>query len=146
MLRIHLALLIAAVAGPASAQIAPDKLQWGPAPAMFPKGGTMAVLSGNPEKPGFSTVRMRMPAGFTIPAHWHPMTEYVTVLSGEVHFGMGDKLDKAKGTKLGAGGFFQADAKMTHFVWTDGPAEVQVSAEGPLQMTYVNPADDPRNR
>ena len=41
-----------------------------------------------------------MPAGYKIPAHWHPTDEQVTVLSGTLALGMGDKLDKTKGQTL----------------------------------------------
>ncbi|MER8437998.1 cupin domain-containing protein [Mesorhizobium sp. M1312] len=46
-----------------------------------------------------------MPAGYKIAAHNHPTSEYLTVLSGNFHIGMGDKFDEAKGTELPAGGF-----------------------------------------
>lgn len=37
------------------------------------------------------------------PAHNHPTTEYVTVISGNFHLGMGDKLDEKSGVELTAG-------------------------------------------
>jgi hypothetical protein len=33
-----------------------------------------------------------------------------------------------------------------HYAWTTGETIVQVHAIGPWGLTYVNPADDPRNR
>ena len=36
--------------------------------------------------------------------HNHPTAEYVTVISGKFHIGMGDKLDEKKGVELRAGG------------------------------------------
>ncbi len=35
---------------------------------------------------------------------------------------------------------------MNHFAFSTGGAVVQVSAEGPFALTYVNPADDPTKR
>ena len=32
-----------------------------------------------------------------------------------------------------------------HFAWATEETVVQVHGEGPFQITYVNPADDPRN-
>ena len=58
---------------------------------------------------------------------------------------MGDKLDKSKGITLHAGGFAAAPAGMNHFAWAVTDAVVQVHAEGPFALTYVNPADDPSN-
>jgi quercetin dioxygenase-like cupin family protein len=134
-------LAISAVA--ATAQINPEAIKWGPAPAVFPKGAKFAVLSGDPGKPGTFVVRIKMPAGYKIAAHHHPTDEYVTVISGDLHLGMGDKLDKAKSKALTAGGFAVAPKGMNHYAWTKGGAIVQVSAEGPFAIIYVNPADDP---
>ena len=50
-------------------------------------------------------VRLKMPAGYKIPAHSHPTYEAVTVLSGDFNAGMGDKLDEAKAEKLKASSF-----------------------------------------
>jgi quercetin dioxygenase-like cupin family protein len=142
-------LLLAACFGFAAfsvhAQINSDDLKWGSAPAVFPKGAQMTVLSGDPGKAGLFTVRLKMPAGYAIQAHHHPTTEYVTVVSGDFALGMGDKLDKAKGMTLHAGGFAAAPAGMNHFAWAVTDAVVQVHAEGPFALTYVNPTDDPSN-
>ena len=130
----------------ATAQVNAGDLKWGPAPAVFPAGAQMAVLSGDPTKAGVFVIRLKMPAGYKIPAHNHPTDEYVTVVSGELSLGMGDKLDPAESAKLGPGGFAVAGAKMNHFAFSTGGAVVQVSAEGPFALTYVNPADDPTKR
>jgi len=118
-------------------------LHWGPAPAVFPKGAEMAVLSGDPSKHDIYVVRLKMPANYTIAAHWHPTSEYVTVISGSFHIGMGDKLDEKNGIELGAGGFGVAPAHMNHYAWTTEDSIVQVHGQGPFALTYVNPADDP---
>jgi quercetin dioxygenase-like cupin family protein len=130
----------------AAAQVNPEDLKWGAAPTVFPAGAQMAVLSGDPGKPGVFVIRLKMPAGYKIPAHQHPADEYVTVVSGDLSLGMGDKLDPAKSTKLEPGGFAMAGAKMNHYAFSDGGAVVQVSTEGPFALTYVNPADDPTRR
>ena len=137
------ACLAALAAFSAHAQMNTDSLKWGPAPAVFPKGAEMAVLSGDPGKTGLFTVRLKMPAGYAIAAHHHPTTEYVTIISGDLGLGMGDQLDKAKGMVLHTGGFAEAPAGMNHFAWAETDAVVQVHAEGPFALTYVNPADDP---
>jgi hypothetical protein len=41
--------------------------------------------------------------------------EYVTVISGKFHIGMGEKLDEKKGVELRAGGFGAAPAHMNHY-------------------------------
>lgn len=123
-----------------------SQLKWGPAPDAFPKGARFAVLSGDPSKDDQYVVRVRLPAGYTVAAHNHPTAEMVTVLSGRFHIGMGDKLDEKKGMMLTAGGFAEAPAKMNHYAWTSAPTVIQIHGQGPFAITYVNPADDPRNK
>jgi len=120
-----------------------DSIKWGPAPAVLPAGANLAVMAGDPSKDGSFVLRLKMPAGYKIAAHNHPTSEYITVLSGNFHIGMGDKLDEAKGTELTAGGFGVAPAGMNHFAWATSDTIVQVHGEGPFVITYVNPADDP---
>ena len=122
-----------------------SQLQWAAAPAL-PEGAQIAVLSGDPSKDGLYVVRVMMPAGYKVPAHNHPTTEMLTVISGDFHLGMGDKLDEEKGTLLTAGGFAEAPAKMNHFAWATTPTVVQIHGQGPFAITYVNPADDPRTK
>ena len=124
--------------------LTPGDIKWGDAPAIFPKGAKMAVLYGDPSKAGeLFIVRLKVPAGYKIPAHWHPTDENVTVISGTFNMGMGDKLDAAKSKAFPAGSFVVAPAKVNHFAFAKGAAIVEVSAMGPFAMTYVNPADDP---
>src|SRR5215510_435734 len=109
--------LTLAVAAPTLAQSAhlvvpADKVQWGPAPPILPAGAQIAVLEGNPAEKGPVVMRLKFPAGYNIPAHWHSMTERITVLSGAFHVGMGDKLDRQKTQTLEPGGFLSLPAKM----------------------------------
>lgn len=121
-------------------------LQWGPVPAFLPTGAEITVLDGDPSQAVRITLRLRMPAGYEIPAHWHPTQEDVTVLSGSLNVGMGDVLDKAASTALTPGGFVALPAEMNHYVWTDEETVVQVHMNGPFEITYVDPATDPRNQ
>jgi uncharacterized RmlC-like cupin family protein len=121
-------------------------VKWGPAPSVFPAGAQIAVISGDPFKEGLYVVRLKMPADYKIPAHNHPTSEYVTVLSGDFHIGMGDKLDAQKGQLLRAGGFAEAPAKMNHYAWSTSETVVQVHGQGPFAITYVDPADDPSKK
>jgi quercetin dioxygenase-like cupin family protein len=122
-----------------------NEVKWGPAPPVLPAGAKMAVLSGDPAGTGLVTIRLKMPAGYKIPPHWHPTDEHVTVISGSLALGMGDVLDEKQSKTLKAGGYGVAQAKMHHFAWTKTGAVVQVHMMGPFKITYVNPADDPSN-
>lgn len=121
-------------------------LKWAAAPPIFATGAQMSVVSGDPSKAGLYVIRLKMPAKYTIAAHHHPTAEYVTVISGNFHLGMGDKLDKAKGIELRSDGFAEAPPQMNHYAWTTTPTIVQVHGEGPFALTYVNPADDPSKK
>jgi hypothetical protein len=119
-------------------------VQWGAAPPILPKGAELAVLEGNPSEKGPVTMRLRFPANYEIPAHWHSTTERITVLSGSFHVGMGDKLDRAASQTLTAGGYLSLPSKMHHFAWTSAPTVVQINlVEGPFDLVYVDPADNP---
>jgi hypothetical protein len=125
----------------------PSEVKWGPAPPVVPKGAQAAVLNGDPFKDGSSyTLRLKMPDGYRIGPHWHPTDENVTVLSGTLGAGMGDKFDPAAGKFLKPGGFVCMPKEMHHYAWAKGPTIIQVHGIGPFAFTYVNPADDPRNQ
>jgi uncharacterized RmlC-like cupin family protein len=92
------------------------------------------------------TVRLRFPANYKIPAHWHPAVERVTVLSGTFHMGVGDKLDPQNATPLIPGSIAIIQPKTNHFAWTKEETVVQLNGVGPWGITYVNPKDDPRTK
>ena len=121
-------------------------VKWGPAPGALPKGGQLAVLSGDPGKSGTFVVLLKMPAGYKIAAHKHPHTERITVISGQFHFGTGDKPDVKQANKLGPGGFVELPANTNHYAFTKVATVIQISGEGPFGIEYTNPADDPSKK
>ncbi len=122
----------------------PDALAWTDGPASLPPGAKLAVLEGDPTKPGPFVFRVKVPDGYRIPPHTHPKPERVTVIAGTFHIGMGDTFDAAKGKGMPAGSYGTWPAGMRHFVWVKGETVVQFHGDGPWTITYVNPADDPR--
>jgi quercetin dioxygenase-like cupin family protein len=122
------------------------KLTWGPAPTAFPAGAKMAVVSGDPGKAEEFTVDLSLPNDYRIPPHFHPTDESVTVKKGTFLVGMGDTLDLAKTNAMKAGATGTIPAGHHHYAATKGAAVVEVTAMGPFAMTYVNAADDPRNK
>ena len=144
-LALGLTFTIATAAAQSTHTLVPaDKVQWGPAPPVLPAGAQISVLEGNPSEKGAVTLRLKFPANYNIPAHWHSMTERLTVLSGTFHVGMGDKLDRHASQTLEPGGFVSLPASMRHFAWTTAPTVVQINLEGPFDIVYVNPADNPQ--
>lgn len=73
-------------------------------------------------------------------------TEVLTVLEGEIGHGVGETLDRENGEILQAGDSFVLPADHAHYLWTNGEETiVQLIATGPWDITYTDPADDPRN-
>ena len=135
----------AAPKAPAATHVmaSPSTLTWGDAPPSLPPGAKMALVSGDPTKPVPFVLRAQLPAGYKIAPHWHPTDEHVTVISGTVALGMGEKFDEAALKDTPTGGYFVAPAEMRHFFMSRTAATIQVHGVGPFAVNYVNPADDP---
>jgi anti-sigma factor ChrR (cupin superfamily) len=125
--------------------VMPADLEWADAMAI-PPGAKVAVIEGQPSEAGPFIVRVKLPANYKLPAHWHPAIEHVTVISGTFNIGTGDKLDIEKTKAVTPGGVAFVQPKTNHFVWTSEETVVQVHGVGPTAINYVNPADDPRKK
>jgi hypothetical protein len=125
----------------------PDAIQYGPAPSFVAPGAQLAVLEGNPmASSGDYTLRLKMPDGFRIAPHWHPKRENVTVISGTLKVGMGDRFDESAMLAFPAGSFAYLDPDMHHYVMANGEVVVQVHGVAPVQFNYVNSEDDPSRK
>ena len=89
------ALLAAAFAWTAAAQTAgadapvartanDAALAWGACPDFMPPGCALSVLRGDPAKPN-ADVFFKVPAGATLPVHWHTSAERMVLVAGELH-------------------------------------------------------------
>ena len=124
----------------------PDQITWGPAPAVLPVAAKLSVLEGDPTKSAAFTMRLLMPDGYQIPPHFHPATEHVTVISGALMVGMGEKFDESQMKTLPAGAFGLIPARMHHYAKAKGETVLQLHGIGPWRLIYVNKADDPRKK
>lgn len=147
------ALALSAAANPqasgnqsAHVMVTPGDLNWTNGPPSLAAGSKAAVIEGDPKNPGLFTMRLKLPAGYRIPPHWHPADEHVTVISGTFNMGMGDKFDASKGNALPVGSFAVMPAKTNHFAFTKEETVIQLHGMGPWGITYVNPAEDPRKK
>ena len=120
------------------------EIQWVDGPPSLQKGAQMVVLEGDPAQEGMFTMRLRFPDGFDVKPHWHTQIEHVTVISGTLHFGMGEKFERANTRPMPAGSFGFWPIGMRHFAYTEGETVLQLHGKGPWTITYVNSADDPR--
>ena len=126
--------------------VPPQEIKWGPAPAVLPAGAEAAVLFGDPSKEGLFVLRLKLPAGYRVAPHTHPVDEVITVISGTFRMGMGQSADQRKAQALPAGSFFALPPGVAHYVSTNEETVVQISTVGPWGLTYINPTDDPRQK
>jgi len=152
MLQYALAMSVSVlICGAVSAQemgspISAGAMKWAPAPPFIPKGMQVTVLAGNPEKEGPFTLRLKSPADYVFPPHSIPFDETVTLLSGALFVGIGDKFDRSKTQLMQEGSFVQLPGKINHYSVNQTETIVEVHSMGPAPITYANPADDPSKK
>ena len=121
----------------------PSEIKWGDAPPVFPKGAKMTVLSGDPGKAGPFVGRLMMPANYKVAPHWHTNDEDLTIVSGELYLGEGDKMETKGAHGLKSGGFHHLPGKAHHYAFTKTATVVQINSTGPFDLVYIDPKDDP---
>jgi quercetin dioxygenase-like cupin family protein len=132
------------LSGPISVRSA--DIQWASGPGSLPEGAEIAILEGDLTKAEQYTFRLRLPDGYSVPPHSHPVREHITVLQGTLMMGMGKTFDRDATKPLDAGSLFVLPVGEHHYVWTQGETVVQLHGTGPWGITYVNAADDPRKQ
>jgi len=135
----------ALAAQPGHMIMTPGQMKWSDIPSL-PPGAKVTLIEGRLDQAEPFTLRLKLPANYRIPAHWHSAIEHITVLSGTFHLGMGDKFDASAMQALPVGSVAIMPPKMTHFAMTTGATEVQLHGVGPWSINYVNAADDPRKK
>jgi len=122
-----------------------EDIDWRPFPA-FPPPARLAVLVGEPSKPGPYVIRVRVPGGVKLMPHTHREDRVYTVISGVFYIGLGDEFDETKLVAHPPGTVVVLPAGQSHFHWAkSGEYVTQVSAIGPLGIAYVEPSNDPRS-
>lgn len=115
-----------------------SSLTWAPIEVPgFPTGLKIAVIQGNPQEAGLYTLRLSLPDGYAFPAHWHPNTENLTVISGTFMLAMGDRVDNAKLKTYQPGDFLFLPGTMPHFGKVQGATVVQLHGPGPFAINVV---------
>ena len=125
--------------------VRPEGVVWKPFPA-FPPEARLAIVVGDPRKAGPYSIRVRLPGGLKLMPHTHPEDRVYTVISGVFYIGLGERFDEQKLEAYGPGCVVVLPGGQPHFHWAkSGEYVTQVTAFGPLGLTYVNPSHDPRN-
>lgn len=124
--------------------VLPSELEWKEVDSL-PSGATVAIIEGNPSQPEPFTMRLRFPANYVLPAHTHPTTERVTVLSGTLFLAAGGELTREAARGLTPGSVTVMPPRMEMWGYTEGAVEIQLNGIGPWGIDYLNPEEDPRN-
>jgi len=124
--------------------ILPEDIEWKPFPA-FPPSARLAIVVGEPTRPGPYTIRVKVPTGVKLMPHRHPEDRLYTVISGVFYIGLGEAFDDAKLVAYPPGSVVVLPGDTSHFHWAkSGEYVTQVTAIGPLGLDYLDPHDDPR--
>ena len=126
--------------------ILPEEIEWQAFPA-FPPSARLAVLVGDPTRPGPYVVRVKVPDGVRLMPHRHPEDRIYTVMSGVFYIGLGETFDGDKVRAFPPGCVVILPGDTPHFHWAkSGEYVTQVTAIGPLGLEYHDAHDDPRHQ
>jgi quercetin dioxygenase-like cupin family protein len=143
-----LALGLAATAIPGSAEtdakgfvrLTPEQADWKDVPNGH--GVQMAVVSGDPSKPGLYVIRVRFPPGIMSAPHFHPEDRHAVVLKGTWYTGTDESWDPERTVALKPGSYMKHPAKAVHY---DGAKDeeviVQIAGYGPSGTTELFPGE-----
>lgn len=124
--------------------VLPDQVVWGPASPKLPPGAQIARVFGDMSKPGELYVfRAKLPDGYSVAPHTHPMDEHVTVIEGTMLLGFGERRNEGSMRELPAGSYVMLPSDVPHYNRMKGETILQFHGIGPYDIIYVNPEDDP---
>lgn len=105
----------------------------------FAKGMQMAPIVGDPAAANQPyTLRLKFPAGYRFPAHFHPNAENLTVLSGSFLLEMGPK-ETGRFTTYGPGDYLFIPPNNPHSGGAESETVIQLHGIGPFEIKLVNP-------
>lgn len=116
--------------------VTPSTVHWTAGTGPF-TGVQVAIISGDPSKPGPYVMRLQIPNGAKFAPHFHGDAENVTVLQGTLLVGIGDKVNAAKMVSLPAGSFVMVPAGVHHYAMAKGVTIIQIHGMGPASMNAV---------
>jgi mannose-6-phosphate isomerase-like protein (cupin superfamily) len=124
--------------------VRPEQIVWGPASPKLPAGAEIAVIFGDMPTAGELYVfRAKLPDGYSVAPHTHPMDEHVTVIEGTMTLGFGEQRNDENMRELPAGSYVTLPSDVPLYNRMKGETILQFHGIGPYDIIYVNPEDDP---
>lgn len=112
-----------------------ERGEWMPLPDIFPPGGKMKVMHGDPAA-GPADFYFHLPAGYGVPLHFHTPVERVFVDRGVMRFDMqGDE-----SATLSEGGYIRFPNRVPHRVTCTSESEClfYLVSDGPFDIHLVD--------
>ena len=101
-------------------RIRPEQLEW---KAPFPGATPLALLEGDPSKPGIYVLRVQFPPNVFSRPHKHREDRLIVVLKGTWYMGTGEQFDPSKAVPMPVGSFIKHPAGEWHW---DGAKDEEV--------------------
>ena len=107
------------------------------------RGVKLAVIYGDPSKPGQYVIRAYFPPGVMSSPHFHGEDRHVTVIQGTRNAGKDDSWDPEATVPLKAGSYMFHPAGGVHYDGSAGEegATVQIVGMGPSKTTFLYPKE-----
>jgi|SRR5687767_13148429 len=99
----------------------------------FKSGMQLAVVHGDPMGKGDYTIRLKFPAGYMFPPHYHPNAEHLTVLSGTFLLSMGEK-EGGTLREYQPGDFLYIPGTKPHYGGAKTETIIQLHGIGPFEI------------
>ena len=119
--------------------VSSEELKWEDALPPYHTGIKVAKLIRNSTCDGNYVTLLKLPKNYQTKPHIHSTLEQVTVISGVLHFGVGDVFDKSQSKALSVGSFIYCPGGTHHFFWTDEETILLIHGTGPLGTVFINP-------
>ena len=121
-------------------RITPEQAHWVTQPDGL--GVKIAVLEGDPAKPGYYATLVNFPPGVMSRPHYHPEERYCLVIRGTWYTATGDDFTPEKAIGLKPGSYMRHPGGGHHY---DGAREeeviVEISGYGPSKNILINPKE-----
>ena len=117
-------------------RLAPQDLEW----VSTATDVQRARVVGDDQKSGVYAYRAKFLANFRNEPHYHPDDRIVTVISGTLHVGFGERIRRERDENVAAAAYGREPATQPHYVWAkDGEVVIQVIGNGPTATTPIPP-------